>query len=154
MEKLQTNYERKTTHEGQKERCVLNSGELVVQRLSSSVSGKAQKYSTVGPREFVSFPYEEMTINNIKSVCEKHFSSVTESGLVCDVVAREIMVHHAECWISFPIRGSFMLVLLKANLKPYKISLDLLQNVLKKHRIRLVVHRPKQTRGTNRKSTT
>ena len=86
MEKLQTNYERKTTYEGQKERCVLNSGELVV-RLSSTVSGKAQKYSRVGPREFVSFPYEEMTINNIKSACEKHFSSATEGGLVCDVVA-------------------------------------------------------------------
>ncbi|CAB4017941.1 Hypothetical predicted protein [Paramuricea clavata] len=88
MEKLQAKYERKTTHERQKkEKCVLNSGELVVQRLSSSVSGKAQKYSTVGSREFVSFPYEEMTINNIKSACEKHFSSVTQSGLVCDVVA-------------------------------------------------------------------
>ena len=71
-----------------KEKCVLNSGELAVQRLSSSVSGKAQKYSRVGPREFViSFPYEEMTIDNIKSACEKHFSSVTQSGLVCDVVA-------------------------------------------------------------------
>ena len=28
-----------------------------------------------------------MTINNIKSACEKHFLSVTEGGLVCDVVA-------------------------------------------------------------------
>jgi hypothetical protein len=51
------------------------------------VSGKVQKYLRVGQREFVSFPYEEMTINNIKSAREKHFSSVTQSGLVCDVVA-------------------------------------------------------------------
>ena len=65
----------------------MNSGELVVQRLSSTVSGKAQKHSRVGPQEFVSFPYEEMSINNIKSACEKHFWSVTEGGLVCDVVA-------------------------------------------------------------------
>ena len=70
-----------------RERCMLNSGELVVQRLSSSVSGKAQKYSRVGPREFVPFPHEEITIKNIKSACEKHFSSVTQDGLVCDVVA-------------------------------------------------------------------
>ena len=64
----------------------LKSGELVVQRLSSSVSGKAQKYSRVGPREFVCFPHEEMTIQNIKSSCEKHFASVVGSSLVCDVL--------------------------------------------------------------------
>ena len=66
---------------------VLKSGELVVQRLSSTVTGKAQKYSRVGPREFVSFPHEEMTIQNIKSSCEKHFASVVGSGLACDVLA-------------------------------------------------------------------
>ena len=69
----QTMKEKRLTKGKKKERCVLNSGELVVQRLSSSVSGKAQKYSRVGPREFVSSPYKEMTINNIKSACEKHF---------------------------------------------------------------------------------
>ncbi len=66
---------------------VLKSDELVVQRLSSTVTGKAQKYSRVGPREFVSFPHEEMTIQNIKSSCEKHFTSVVGSGLACDVLA-------------------------------------------------------------------
>lgn len=65
----------------------LKSGELVVQRLSSSVSGKAQKYSRVRPREFVCFPHEEMTIQNIKSSCEKHFASVVGKSLVCDVLA-------------------------------------------------------------------
>ena len=83
----QTMKERLLTKGKKKERCVLNSGELVVQRLSSTVSGKAQKYSRVGPRVFVSFPYEEMTINNTTSACEKHFSSVTDGGVVCDVVA-------------------------------------------------------------------
>ena len=33
------------------------------------------------------FPHEEMTVQNIKSSCEKHFASVVSSGLVCDVVA-------------------------------------------------------------------
>ena len=65
----------------------LKSGELVVHRLSSSVSGKAQKYSRVGPREFVCFPHEEMMIQNIKSSCKKHFASVVGSSLVCDVLA-------------------------------------------------------------------
>lgn len=51
------------------------------------MSGKAQKYSRVGPREFVSFPYEEMTIQHIKSSCEKHFASVVGSGFVCNVLA-------------------------------------------------------------------
>ena len=66
---------------------LLKSGELVVQRLSSSVSGKAQKYSRVGPIEFVCFPHEEMTIQNIKSSCKKHFASVVRRGLVCNVLA-------------------------------------------------------------------
>ena len=35
---------------------ILERQELVVQRLSSEVSGKAQKYTRVGPREFV--PYD------------------------------------------------------------------------------------------------
>lgn len=51
------------------------------------MSGKSQKYSRVGPREFVSFPHEEMTIQHIKSSCEKHFASVVGSGLVCGVLA-------------------------------------------------------------------
>ncbi len=43
--------------------------ELVVQQLSAEVSGKAQKYLRVGPREFVPFKYEELTIDNIKKAC-------------------------------------------------------------------------------------
>ena len=39
---------------------------LVVQRLSAEVSGKAQKYSRVGAREFVSFEdFDEISISNI-----------------------------------------------------------------------------------------
>ncbi|KAJ7376738.1 hypothetical protein OS493_032793 [Desmophyllum pertusum] len=42
--------------------------ELTVQRLSAEVAGKAQKYTRVGPREFVPFDEdEEMTIGNIKN---------------------------------------------------------------------------------------
>ena len=41
---------------------VLEREELVVQRLSSEVSGKAQKYTRVGPREFMKKP-----LKNLKS---------------------------------------------------------------------------------------
>jgi hypothetical protein len=37
--------------------------EIVVQRQSSDVSGKAQKYSRVEPREFVQFGEKDMRID-------------------------------------------------------------------------------------------
>ena len=39
---------------------VLERQELVVQRLSSEVAGKAQKYTRVGPREFVKKPLQNL----------------------------------------------------------------------------------------------
>ena len=56
-----------TTHK------LLKGNELTVQRLSSEVSGKAQKYARIGPREFVPFTKDELTIENIKLCCERHF---------------------------------------------------------------------------------
>ena len=43
--------------------------ELTVQRLSSEVAGKQQKYTRIGPREFVDFSGRELTITNIKEAC-------------------------------------------------------------------------------------
>ena len=34
--------------------------EIVVQRMSADVSGKQQKYTRIGPQEYVSFEHEEM----------------------------------------------------------------------------------------------
>ena len=42
--------------------------ELTVQCLSSDVSGKAQKYARIGPREFVPFTEDELTIEIIKTL--------------------------------------------------------------------------------------
>ena len=42
--------------------------ELTVQCLSSDVSGKAQKYARIGPREFVQFTEDELTIEIIKTL--------------------------------------------------------------------------------------
>ena len=60
-----------------------------MQRLSATVSGKAQKYSRVGAREFVPFDqFEELTVDNIKETCEQHFTELKDD-LVCDVLAGE-----------------------------------------------------------------
>ena len=60
---------------------------LIIQRLSAEVSGKAQKYSRVGAREFVPYEYEELTIENIRKACQKHFA--VDGTMTCDVLAGE-----------------------------------------------------------------
>ena len=63
---------------------------IVVQRLSSSVSGKAQKYSRVGAREFVPFEdYSELSIENIREACSKYYGFSTSDDVVGDILARE-----------------------------------------------------------------
>lgn len=63
--------------------------EITVQRMSSDVSGKQQKYSRIGPREYVLFDCEDLTIDNIKAACQKHFAKRVERDMVCDVLAGE-----------------------------------------------------------------
>ena len=46
---------------------ILKKEEIIIQRLSAEVSGKAQKYSRIGPREFVPYEYDEVSIENIKT---------------------------------------------------------------------------------------
>lgn len=62
--------------------------EIVVQRMSADVSGKQQKYTRIGPQEYVPFEHEEITIANIKDACKKHFNQI-EKNLICDVLAGE-----------------------------------------------------------------
>ena len=67
---------------------ILERQELVVQRLRAEVSGKAQKYTRVRPREFVQYDEEELSFEGIKAACEKHFlPSLERKGLSCDVLA-------------------------------------------------------------------
>ena len=47
--------------------------ELLVQRISTEPKPTAMKHSREGPRDFVQFEYEEVTIDNIKKTCQKHF---------------------------------------------------------------------------------
>ena len=60
-----------------------------MQRLSASVSGKAQKYSRVGPREFVNFRNRDLTIKEVKEACIEHFGTRIGENLVCDVLSGE-----------------------------------------------------------------
>jgi len=43
--------------------------EIIVQRLSSEVTGKQQKYMQIGPREFVPFEFDEITFDNVVEAC-------------------------------------------------------------------------------------
>ena len=58
---------------------------LTVQRLSSSVEGKCQKYSRIGPLTMVSLNCEA-TLQNIKEACKKHFQL---TDMECDLLAGE-----------------------------------------------------------------
>ena len=61
---------------------------IVVQRLSAEVSGKAQKYSRIGAREFVPFEqFDEISVCNIKKACMKHYGM--PETMSCDVLAGE-----------------------------------------------------------------
>ena len=68
---------------------ILQKEEIVIQRLSPEVSGKAQKYSRIGAREFVPFEYDEVTLDNINNACRRHFAPVVGERMVCDVLAGE-----------------------------------------------------------------
>ena len=62
---------------------------ITVQRLTVEVTGKLQKYSHIGARVFVSYEFEEYTIENIKGACMKHFEIPEDGILCCDVLAGE-----------------------------------------------------------------
>ena len=83
-EKREVNGQRKL-----KQRTPQKVDQLTVQRLSSNVSRKAQKFSRIGPREFVSYPYGDLTMEEIKKACEAHFLSQLKMHAECDVLAGE-----------------------------------------------------------------
>ena len=87
--KMKEKRENKTASK-EKSRRKAHGTELTVQRVAAEVSGKAQKYSRMGPREFVPFDNgEELTIDKIKHACEEYFGPRIGKNLVCDVLAGE-----------------------------------------------------------------
>ena len=58
---------------------------MTVQQLSSTVEGKCQKYSRIGPLTMVPITKHPVTLDSIKSDCQKHFWA----SAACDVLAGE-----------------------------------------------------------------
>ncbi len=86
--KRDINRKRKSVGE-EKKACAISNDAIVVERLSSSVSGKAQKFSRIGAREFVPYGRTDLTIEGIKEACENHFKLILGSGFKCDILAGE-----------------------------------------------------------------
>ena len=63
--------------------------EIIVQRMSSEVTGKQQKYTRIGPREFVPFEFDDITFDNIVESCQKYFAAQIDKDMICDVLAGE-----------------------------------------------------------------
>ncbi|CAB3983392.1 Hypothetical predicted protein [Paramuricea clavata] len=77
---FQEEMKRKRTKVGAKDRKWVKKSELVVQRLGAEVAGKVQKFSRVD---------EDLTLEGIKSACEKHFARTLSGNLKYDVLAGE-----------------------------------------------------------------
>ena len=63
--------------------------ELLVQQLSSELSGRAQKYTQLGLRKFIPYKDKEVTFDNIMAACEKFFKSKLRDNMCCDILAGE-----------------------------------------------------------------
>ena len=59
---------------------ILEPGELVIQRSSEEVTGKLQKYARMDERQFLPYSYGELTIENIKEACIRHFTHQFQLG--------------------------------------------------------------------------
>lgn len=50
--------------------------DILVQRMSSTASGRLKKFEPLDTRDFVPFgDYDELTIENIKEACEKYYQA-------------------------------------------------------------------------------
>lgn len=90
--KRDVNTKRKNDSKGSNGKKIrLQSDELTIQRLSSSVEGKAQKYSRIGPREFIPYKNSDITLDGIKQACLTHFENKGHigKGMEVDVLAGE-----------------------------------------------------------------
>ena len=62
-----------------------------MQRYSEEVIRKVQKYARMGATQFVPYSYGELTIQNIKEACIRHFPHQFQLGknVACDVLASD-----------------------------------------------------------------
>ena len=67
---------------------ILEREEIVVQPLATEATGKAKKFERTGPQEFVSFLFEELTIDNVVAACNQRFKERLK-GMTCEILASE-----------------------------------------------------------------
>ena len=61
--------------------------DILVQRMSSTASGRLKKYEPLDTRDFVPFEdYEELNLENIKEACERFYNAPAGS---CDILASD-----------------------------------------------------------------
>lgn len=61
--------------------------DILVQRMSSTASGRLKKYEPLDTRDFVPFEdYDELTIDNIKDACERFYNAPQST---CDILASD-----------------------------------------------------------------
>ncbi|XP_066930893.1 uncharacterized protein [Clytia hemisphaerica] len=65
---------------------ILAEREMTVQRLSSVATGKAMKFNKMGPQEFVAYPFDELTIENLIQACSAHFRDELLDNQRCDIL--------------------------------------------------------------------
>ena len=53
--------------------------EIIGQRMTSEVTGKQQKCTRIGPREFVLFEFDKIAFDNIADACQRYFAAPQES---------------------------------------------------------------------------
>ena len=87
--KRDINKKRKSLKDSRRDRASVENDFIMVQRLSGSVSGKAQKFCCLGPREFVPYSRSDLTIEGIKEACNQHFRTKTGTGFFSYVLAGE-----------------------------------------------------------------
>ena len=64
--------------------------EVIVQRMSSEVTAKQQKYPRIAPREFVPFEFDEITFDNVVDACQTYFAAHIDKDMVCDILPGEL----------------------------------------------------------------
>ena len=61
--------------------------DILVQRMSSTASGRLKKFEPLDTRDFVPFgDYDDLTMENIKEACEKYYQAPEGS---CDILASD-----------------------------------------------------------------
>ena len=73
--------------DGKKEAHKAAANDILVQRMSSTASGRLKTFEPLDTRDFVPFgDYDDLTIENIKEACEKFYQAPEGS---CDILASD-----------------------------------------------------------------